>query len=182
MKPASTRCSTKDMTCQLIDREPAIPSPLIMAISEMEKQKRARFALLARVGHQKREVSQLHEEADFYSSIATGLLALSTELLTSLEAVEAEHPALKLDLVTQVAKHTSLLKRLLSYWPQNITSEQRFLELLDSDGVAISTDTLDDVYVSPSMDRMVRNVARAIEVTKMASSQKQSSSLGQMMQ
>jgi hypothetical protein len=146
-----------------------------MAISEMEKQKRARFALLARVGHQKREVCQLHEEADFYSSIATELLALSTELLTSLEAVEEEHPLVKSDLVIQVSRHTSLLKRFLSYWPQNITSEQRYLELLDSDGVAISTDVSDDVYVSPSMDRMLRNVARAIEVTKMGLSPKQSS-------
>jgi hypothetical protein len=153
-----------------------------MAISEMEKQKRARFALLARVGHQKKEVCQLHEEADFYSSIVTELLALSTELLTSLEAVEDQHPALKFDLVTQVSKHTSLLKHLLSFWPQNITSEQRFLELLDSDGVVMATDISDDVYVSPSMDRMVKNVERAIEVTKQASSQKQSSNSVQMMQ
>jgi hypothetical protein len=60
--------------------------------SQLAEQKRARFALLAKVGHLKKGASQLHEEADFYSTIVTELLALSTEQLQLLEQLEQETP------------------------------------------------------------------------------------------
>jgi hypothetical protein len=153
----------------------AIASPSTLVDSAMVKQKREKFALLARVGHQKREVCRLHEEADFYSSIVTELLALSTESLTLLVAEEEKHPELKLPILTLVSRQTNLLKRLLNYWPRDSQSQERVCALLESDGLETMTDVSDEGYVSPSMDLILRNVARAIEVTKMGLSPKQSS-------
>ena len=136
-------------------------------ISQLGEQKRARFALLAKVGHQKKEVSQLHEEADFYSTIATELLALSTEQLHLLEKMELLlNKEAQVSLVEISSRHTKLTKRLLSFWPRSTASQSRIFEVLDSVGVAMATDTSEEGYVSPSMDQILNNVARAIEVTK----------------
>lgn len=141
-------------------------SSLTSVGSEMEKQKRARFVLLAKVGHLKREASQLHEEADFYSTIATELLALSMEQLTLLESLEEKHPEIKAELVNLTSKHTHFVRQLLDFWPQNTVSRSRFYALLDSAGVEMATDVSPEGYVSPSMDLILKNVVRAIEATK----------------
>lgn len=148
-----------------------------MLISELAEQKRARFALLARVGRQKREASQLQDEATFYSTIVTELLAVSGELLALVESQEATMKREELLAVVDLAsRQRRSTRRLLSFWPQNSESQQRFSEMLDSAGVAMVTDTSQEGYVSPSMDQMLKNAERAIVAMKRESNQKQSSS------
>lgn len=144
----------------------ATQSSLNTSHSEMEKQKRARFALLARVGHLKKEASQLHDEADFYSTTATELLAHSMESLLLLESLEERHPEIRKELISLTSKHIQSVKRLLSFWPQNTKSQSRFYKLLDSAGVEMATDISPEGYVSPSMDLTLKNVARAIGATR----------------
>lgn len=134
--------------------------------SPMARLKRDKFALLARVGHLGREVSALHAEADLYCSTATELLAASLELLMQLEAVEAQEGAPRKELVIPVSRVTNSIRRLLNFWPKNTMSQDRVLEMLDSDGVEMGTVVSDDGYVYLSSDLILSNAARAIGATK----------------
>lgn len=131
-------------------------------LSEMDKHKRARFALLARVGRQKKEVSQLQDEASFYSTVATVLLAHSLEQLELLEQQAQENPALLGNLVTLESELQFLVKNMLRFWPEHTASQERFSKLLDSEPFRKVTDCTEDGYVSLSMERVLKNVGRAI--------------------
>lgn len=134
--------------------------------SEKEKLKRDKFALLAKVGVQKRRASRFLAETDFYSGTATELLALSGDLLEVLQSLEEAHPEIKPDLTDLTSQYHRLIKRLLGFWGPDIESQERFSKLLDSDGLAKVLADTPDGYVSLSTDRILRNVERAIEVTK----------------
>lgn len=136
------------------------------ALLEMEKQKRARFALLAMVGVRKREASQLREEMLLYYTTATELAALSVELLAFLQRAEATAPQISpLVAESTFTAHRSI-KRLLNFSAQNSESQQRLVTLLNSDGLETMMGVTGDGYLSLSSDQIIGNVARVIEVTK----------------
>lgn len=134
-----------------------------------ERLLRDKFALLARVGHNKRKASAYQDEAEFYFTAATESLAILGELLDFLQKAEQKDPRL----APFVAKHTSrqhhLIKSLLRYWPKNSDSQERLLTLLDSDGLAATLDTTADGYSFLSTDLILENVARCIAATKVES-------------
>lgn len=150
-------------------------SSLTSDTSKMVKLKRDKFALLAKVGHLGREVSALHDEADHYSSIATELLAVSSELLTLLEEQEEENQKTNPYLVIPASRLTSLTQKLLNYWPKGSKSQDRVYEMLDSDGVVTVTDTSEEGFVYPSMDLILKNVGRAIGASREQSPRRSSS-------
>ncbi len=144
---------------------------------ETRKLVRDKFALLAMVGRVKKEVSPLHEEADFYSSFVTEQVALSADLLDLLQEIEQqvnspETSEIVADLTSQY--HRSI-RQLLNFWPPHTESQERYLSLLASDGLEKVLATTPDGYVSLSTDRILKNVERVIEATKKELNQKQSS-------
>ena len=149
-----------------------------MMISQMESQKRARFALLAKVGIQKRALSRSRAEADFYCSLVTELLAVSGAQYKLLERLEEKGvKQLSPSLFILGLKLNRSMQQLLSYWPEDTESQARLSQLLDSAGVAMLSETTPDGWPSPSQALILKNVERAIEVSRMESSQKQSSNL-----
>lgn len=144
----------------------SMKSDLLSAISERDKQKAARFALLARVGRQKREASLLHDEAETYCSSVIELVALSTALLRQLEAAEETDKSLSRSVVTLSSRHSQLIRHLLNSLPLAMISRERVLRMLNSAGLATATDITEEGYVSPSSDQILRNVVRAIGITK----------------
>ena len=147
------------MTAETASRSTSDTSP-------MARLKRDKFALLAKVGHLGREVSALHDEADHYSSIVTELLAASLELLAWVEEEEIQRNQPDPSLVIPVSRITNSIQRLLNFWPKNTTSQDRVLEMLESDGVEMGTTTSEEGYVYLSSDLILRNVERAIGATK----------------
>lgn len=141
-------------------------SSLATLTSEMTKHKRARFALLARVGRQKKEVSQLREETEFYFGIATDLLALSTELVEFLQRAEATAPGLKAYNAVSTSRLHHSIKRLLRSYPSDSDLQKKWLSTLTSDGLATMVGVTADGYLSLSSTQVVNNVARVIEATK----------------
>lgn len=135
--------------------------------------KRERFALLAQVGRLKKEVSQLHDEADFYSLIATELLALSRVQLTLAEEKETASGTMDASLIAPASRLLVLTKALLRFYPETSTSRERTSRLLESNALAMVTDTSPEGYVTPSMTLLLRNVERAIVATKPGSTPKQ---------
>lgn len=138
-----------------------------MKASEMKKLKGQKFALLARVGHQKKKASVLHEEATFYSTIVTELLASSGEALEFLVSnPDLTIPHNKLRVAQFGSRRLRLIKRLLSYWPPDTESQQRLWSLLTSAGLGMDLVRTSEGSVTLSMDRILNNVARTIEATK----------------
>lgn len=137
-----------------------------------ERLLRDKFALLAKVGHNKRKASAYQDEAEFYFTTATESLAILGELLDFLQSLEKKDSRL----APFVAKHTSkqhhLIRTLLSYWPKNSDSQERLLTLLDSDGLVTMLDTTPDGYSTLSTDLILENVARCIAATSEESNQK----------
>lgn len=131
-----------------------------------EKLRRDKFALLAKVGHLKRVASRSAEETEFYYTTATEALALLAEALRQLASIEREAGSRNPGLVDITSRHHHLIRRLSSYWPQNSESQQRILNLLESDGLATVMGVTSDGYASLSSDLILENVARAIEVMK----------------
>jgi hypothetical protein len=130
---------------------------------------RDKFALLARVGVRKREALASQEEAEFYYSIVTELLALSGDLLEFLQKAETKAPSLRGYVTENTSRYHALIKRLLNHWPSSTASRNRALNLLDSDGLARVLAPTPDGYVSLSSDLILENVARAIEAIKVQS-------------
>lgn len=124
------------------------------------------YALLARVGHQKKKASQFQDETAFYIGIVIELLALSVEQNDLLQALAGKLVPLK----GLSSEHTSqlhnLVKKLHSFWPTNIESQERLLNLLACDGLGKLQGTTPDGLLSLSTDRILRNVAQIIEATK----------------
>lgn len=145
----------------------------------MKKLKRDKFALLAKVGHRKREVSLLQDEADFYCGSAIGLHALLADQQQLLEmlAEATGNPHLKGRVADFISRHNQLIRPLLNFWPSGSESQQRLLSLLGSDGLAKVMESTREGYVSLSTTQVLRNVELAIEATK-DSSRKTSSSYG----
>lgn len=141
---------------------------LTTAISEMKKQKRARFALLAMVGHRKKEASRLQDEADFYSTTATEALAALEDAATLLaELGQQGSPEAMKGAVDLTSVRFRLARQLLNFWPTGTTSEDRLWKVLGSDGLATILEDTPEGYLSLSSTQWVNNVARAIEATKM---------------
>jgi hypothetical protein len=126
---------------------------------------RDKFALLAKVGVQKRRASRFQDETEFYYTTATELLAISGDLLDLLQRLEPEHPELKGLLSDHTSRYHRSIRRLLGFWGKDIESQERSLKLLDSDGLARVLADTPDGYVSLSSDLILRNVERAIEAT-----------------
>ena len=131
-----------------------------------EKLVRDKYALLARVGQRKREASAFQDEAVFYFTIVTELLALSAGLLEGLQEAEETNAQVKSRLLEHTSHYHRLIRSLLSFWPKNSESQVRILSLLDCDGLEKALACTPDGYVSLSTDQILENVARAIEVIK----------------
>ena len=124
------------------------------------------FALLARVGHQKRAASALQDEANFYSSTATELHALLRDAFSLLEQVDGLPPETRKKTIELTSKWYRLVGQQLAFWPSNSESQDRALKLLTSDGLVKEIVLTPDGLLSLSSDRILRNVESAIEVTK----------------
>lgn len=146
-------------------------------VSEKRKLVRDKFALLAMVGRVKKEVSQLQDEADFYSTIATDLVALSEDQLELLQQIEKQADSDQMtDLVIDLtSQFHHLIRRLLSFYPQRTKSQERYSRMLGSDGLARVLADTPDGYVSLSTDQILENVERVIDLTKRELARKQSS-------
>lgn len=139
-----------------------------MPISPTKRLVRDKFALLAKVGRLKREVSQLREEVKFYSSSATELAAVSVEQLGVLqplaEAVgEAE---LKMEVAVITSRHLLWMRKLLKHWPSDSECQQKLLALLESEGPQRLMASTPDGYATLSTGLILNNVAQIIEATR----------------
>lgn len=141
-------------------------SPSTTEVSPQDQHKRARFALLAQVGRQKKQVSTLLEALQDSFTNVTGLVAGYTALLHWVEELESQlTPQQRDDLVTHSSLHTRSIKQLLYSLPGDTLCRDLSLKMLDSDGLGMALDVTTEGYVSPSGDQILRNVARAIEAT-----------------
>lgn len=134
--------------------------------SRMERLVRDKFALLARVGHQKRKALASLEEMEFYYGIATELLALLVEAVELLQVVEKAEPALSKHVGTITSRQHHLIRKILRYWPPGTESQERILNLLDLDGLEKVLGTTPDGYVTLSGGLILENVARIIGATR----------------
>lgn len=134
--------------------------------SPMKKLKREKFALLARVGHHKRNLSALQDEANFYSTIVTALLADYEVALRSLEAEDLSALDRKQIVMELTSRRLHLTRQLLNFSPPSSESLDRIWNLLNSDGLATSLVTTPEGWLSLSSDLILGSVERAIEVTK----------------
>lgn len=137
-----------------------------MNTSEKERLLRDKFALLARVGHNKRKASAYQDEAEYYFTIATEALAVLGELLGYLQKAEKLEPSLAPFVARHTSKQHHLVKSLLTFWPQNTDSQERVLSLLDSDGLAEMLESTPEGYVYLSTDLILENVARCIDASR----------------
>lgn len=133
--------------------------------SEKGNHKQGYFVLLAKVGALKRKLFRYQEETEHYSTTAIELLVLSTELLRLLEEQDLRGLS-KRKLLRLSSKHTRLTRNITHYYPPSMESRERLSTLLNCDGLEMAMDTTEEGYVSPSMDQILRNVGRALEVTK----------------
>jgi hypothetical protein len=136
---------------------------------ERKRLVRDKFALLAMVGRRKREALASQEEAEFYYSIVTELLALSGDVLEFLQRAETKAPSLKGYVAENTSRYHDLIQRLLQFWPTSSASKERALNLLDSDGLERVLASTPDGYVSLSTDLILANVERAIEAIRVQS-------------
>ena len=145
--------------------KPSLMSNLNTPLSKKDNRSRE-FALLAMVGQRKREASAYQEAEEHYYTVATELHANLTGLLSLLQPLAERHAALR----PLVAEHTSRLhhstRSMLNYWSKNSDSQERVLNLLDSDGLKQMLGSTPDGYVCLSTDLILENVARAIGATK----------------
>lgn len=139
---------------------------LSTVVSQRDALKRDKFALLAKVGHRKKEASAYQDEAEFYCGIATELLALSVDLVEFLQRAEKRAPAVTPLSADATSRLHRSIKRLLRSWPPRSDSQERLLSLLKSDGLATMIATTEEGYVTLSSDQIVGNVARIIAATK----------------
>ena len=138
---------------------------LSSAITESQKKRliREKFALLAKVGHAKRKASAYQEAEEFYSSIATEALAVSTELLLYLQEYTGQgSPEFDRFVASYTSRQHNLVRSITSFWPKNSDSQERALAMLDSDGLLPMIEHSDEGYVSLSMDQILSNVELAI--------------------
>lgn len=120
-------------------------------------------------------VSAYQESETVFAGIATDLLALSVELVTCLQLMEARAPAIKPVSLRATSRLHRSIRQLLSFWPQHSDSQERLLTLLASGGLEKMVDITPEGLPSLSTDQILDNVVRAIEVSR-ARNQKQSSS------
>jgi hypothetical protein len=134
-----------------------------MTILEREKLVRDKFALLAKVGVQKRRASQCHRETEYYCGIATEALAVLRDAVDTLQSPDPIH-------LKSVAKITSrqhhLTRRLLGFWPQNLESQNLHSDLLTSPGLETTLGETEDGYLTLSSGPILKNVERIIAATK----------------
>lgn len=133
--------------------------------SGMGNHKRGYFALLAKVGALKRKLSLYLGEMEHYSTTAIELLVLSSELLRLLEEQDLRGLS-KRKLLRLSSKHTRLTRCITHYYTPSTESQERLSTLLNYDGLEMAMDTSEEGYVSPSMDQILRNMGRALEVTR----------------
>lgn len=133
--------------------------------SEIKRLRSRLFALLARVGHQKRKALAYQEEAEHYYSIATEALAGLAELLEFMEILGESNPRVKELLSDHVSRQHQLVREMLGFWPRNTDSQERALSLLDSDGLVNLLEDTGEGYWSLSSDQILRNVERSIEAS-----------------
>lgn len=138
----------------------------ITETSAMKKLKQDKFALLARVGHQKRAALALQDEANFYSSLVIEHHAILRDAFNLLEQIDGLPPATRKQVITLTSRWSLLIKRLLAFSPSNSESLDRVLSVLTSDGLEKEVVLTPDGLLSLSSDRILRNVESAIEVMR----------------
>lgn len=136
--------------------------------SAMEKVVRAKFALLAKVGRQKREASLLRDEVTFYSSSVTALAAVSVEQLGVLQdlADRVDSPQLKAAVADITSRHLIWMRKLLKHWPNDSECQQKLSELLESDGPQRLMASTPEGYATLSTGLILGNVERIIVATR----------------
>lgn len=148
----------------------ATQSNLTTQTSEKAKHSPAYYALLAKVGHQKRKALAYRDERDFYYGIVTELLVPLGEAVEFLQQSEKKVPTLRPLVSSVTSQQHHSVRRLLNFWPQGTESRQKILDLLDADGLATVLGTTADGYLSLSSDLILENVERIIDPTKKESS------------
>lgn len=134
----------------------------------MAKVVRDKFALLAKVGRQKREASQLRDEVTFYSSSVTELAAVSVEQLAVLQdlADRVDSPQLKAAVADITSRHLIWMRKLLKHWPKDLECQQKLLGLLESGGPQRLMASTPEGYATLSTGLILSNVERIIEATR----------------
>lgn len=124
----------------------------------------AKFALLAKVGHQKRKLSQSLAETSYYSGIVSELLALVKELSVPLESTLPPDEQLRLRLKSR-SQLSNLAKDFIRTYPKDSDLQAIRCSLLDSGGREIGVIITDDGYYSLSSDLILDTVGLSLGAT-----------------
>lgn len=136
-----------------------------MKTSKTKQLVKAKFALLARVGHLKRKASQSHEQANFYSSIVTELLAVSGEE-SSLPRQAEDSPETLLKRAELKSRRLHLIQQLLDFSPRSLESQETHWKLLTSAGLEKEIVVTRDGFLTLSSGLILDNVELLIAATK----------------
>ena len=90
-----------------------------------EKLYREKFALLARVGVNKRKASAYQEAEEFYCSLAIEQAAELKELLDLVRTLSKEKPELLPVVGEFMSRQQALVRKLFRFWPKNTDSQSR---------------------------------------------------------
>lgn len=107
--------------------ESTAPSATMKLVSQ-------KFALLAKVGHQKRKHSELLGETEFYSGIVSELLVLVEDMLSVMEAMPDETMNRSAELSFRLVRK-KLVNKLLTFYPKDLDLLNLRWDLLTSDGL-----------------------------------------------
>ena len=135
-------------------------------VSEKAKLPPAYYAQIAKVGHLKRKASTYLEETDFYSGIATELLALLAEAVELLQVEAEKQGSLKKSVSNITSRQHHLVWKLLGFWPNDTESQERISTLLDSPGLEKVLGSTPDGYTCLSSDLTLENVERIFAATR----------------
>ena len=124
-----------------------------------------KFALLARVGHQKKKLSASLEETTYYSGIVSELHALVADMLAAIQDLPEKTFPLEKELEFKL-RQKNLVKNLLYTFPED--SEFRTLRsrLLTSAGLESAVTLTSDGWLTPSTALTLDLVALSLGATK----------------
>lgn len=131
--------------------------------SQTKKLVSQKFALLARVGVEKRKALGFQEEAEFYFTTAIEALVILEDVLVFLNRAAVRAPSLQPLVNEYESRQRDLIRQLLNYWPKDTESQSRLLNLLDSDGVASHLGYTPEGFVSLSSDQIIESLEQILE-------------------
>lgn len=133
------------------------------ADSQTEKLVSQKFALLAKVGHQKKKLSESLGEAILYSGIVSELLAELKELT---QEQEDRTPLQKQASLERALRLRNLTRELFENWPKDSELSSLRYNLLTSAGLENEVTLSEDGCVSLSSTRGIELLGMSIGATK----------------